>query len=179
MAGNFLSHYKSKDMFETKEEAEKKLKEVIEDIKTCMFTTTDEDCNVFSRPMFTVKIDNECCLWYFTSEFSEKMKDIQHDKQVTLVFSHPGKNSYMNIYGSCELLHDKNKMKELWQPALKSFFPQGIDDPDVCLLKVKIDEASYWDNSTNDMICLYKSESHNAYQTAEEKESFIPQTSHW
>lgn len=166
-------------MFEMKEDGQKKLKEVIEDIKTCMFTTTDEDCNVFSRPMFTVKIDNECCLWYFTNESSEKIKDLSTDKQVTLVFSHPGKNSYMNVYGSCELVCDKNKMKELWQPALKAWFPEGVENPTVRLLKVTIDEASYWDNSSNDMICLYKNESHKAYQTAEEVHSFIPQSSHW
>jgi general stress protein 26 len=167
------------DMFETTDEGKKKIKDLIEDIKTCMFTTTDEECMVFSRPMFTVKIDNECHLWYFTNEFSEKIKDIAPGKQVTLVFSHPGKNSYMNVYGSCELVHDKTKMKELWQPALKAWFPQGIDDPSVCLLKVVIDEAYYWDNSSNEMICLYKNESHKPYQTAVEPELFIPQTSNW
>jgi general stress protein 26 len=174
-----LLNTKRKGMFHTKEEGEKKLTELVEDIKTCMFTTTDEDCNVFSRPMFTVKIDNECCLWYFANELSEKVKDLEQGKQATLVFSHPGKNSYMNIYGNCTLIHDKNKMKELWQPALRSFFPEGIDDPSVCLLKVNIDEAFYWDNSSNDMILLYKNESHKPYQTDAEEELFIPQTSHW
>src|SRR5687768_15596099 len=147
----FSTCYKRMDMFETKEDAQKKIKEVIEEIKTCMFTTTDEDCNVFSRPMFTVKIDNEYNLWYFTNEFSEKTKNLTPGKQVTLVFSHPGKNSYMNVYGTCEVVHDINKMKELWQPALKAWFPEGTDDPTVCLLKVTINEAFYWDNSSNDM----------------------------
>lgn len=162
-----------------KEEGQKKIKDLVEDIKTCMFTTTDEECNVFSRPMFTVKVDNEGHLWYFTNEFSERTRDIAAGKQVTLVFSHPGKNSYMNVYGNCELVHDKNKMKDLWQPALKAWFPEGIEDPSVCLLKVVIDEAFYWDNSSNDMICLYKSDTHNPYQTSVETHSFIPQTSNW
>jgi len=71
-------------MFEKNEEGKKRLKDVIEDIKTCMFTTTDENCTVFSRPMFTVKIDNECHLWYFTNEYSDKTKDIAQGKQITL-----------------------------------------------------------------------------------------------
>lgn len=166
-------------MFQTNEEGQKKLKDVVEDIKTCMFTTTDEQCNVFSRPMFTVKVDNESCLWFFTNEHSGKIGEIVPDKQVTLVYAHPGKNSYMNVYGTCTLVHDKGKMKELWNPALKAWFPQGVEDPDVCLIKVCVDEASYWDNSTNDMISVYKSGTHIAYQNQLEEQLFIPQTSNW
>ena len=166
-------------MLDIKEESTKKLVEVVEDIKTCMFTTTDKYCNVFSRPMLTIKMDNEYCLWYFINRHSDKMKDISTGKQVTLVYSHPGKSTYMNILGKCETVADENKTKELWQPALKSYFPQGIEDPSLCLLKVVIDEAHYWDNAENDMICLYKNESHNPYQTISESSSFIPQTSHW
>ncbi len=162
-----------------KEEGQKKLKELVEEIKTCMFTSTDEDCNVFSRPMFTVKADNECCLWFFVDETSQKMKDIEEGKEVSLVFSHPGKNSYMNVYGKCGLIHDKNKMKELWQPALKAWFPGGIEGPEIFLLKVTIDEAFYWDNSSNDMISLYKNRTHNTYQTITKEQAFIPQTSNW
>ena len=179
LAGNFLYCKKRTDMFTTKEDGQKKLKDLVEDIKTCMFTTTDENCNVFSRPMFTVKIDNEYHLWFFTNEYSDKMQDISPNKQVTLVYSHPGKNAYMNIYGTCALMHDQNKMKELWNPALKAWFPQGVEDPSVCLLKITIDEASYWDNSTNDMISLYKNESHMSYQTVEEEAVFSTHTSHW
>lgn len=166
-------------MFTTKEEGQKKLKDVIEDIKTCMFTTTDELCNVFSRPMFTVKVDNECQLWFFTNEHSDKVQDISPEKQVTLVYAHPGKNAYMNVYGSCKRIQDQEKMKELWNPTLKAWFPQGVEDPSVCLLKITVNEASYWDNSTNDMISLYKNESHMSYQTVEEEAVFNTHTSHW
>ncbi len=166
-------------MYQTKEEGQKKVKDVIEDIKTCMFTTTDEYCNVFSRPMFTVKADNECNLWFFTNEYSDRMQDISPDKPVTLVYSHPGKNAYMNVYGHCALVHDQSKIKELWNPALKAWFPQGIEDPSVCLLKITIDEASFWDNASNDMISLYKSESNVSNQLTGESAMFNTLTSHW
>lgn len=166
-------------MFEMKEEGQKKIRDVIEDIKTCMFTTTDEICNVYSRPMFTVKVDNESCLWFFTSEQPGSEWEINPEKQVTLVYSHPGKNSYMNVYGSCTLVHDKEKMKELWNPALKAWFPEGAEAPDVCLIRVCIDEAFYWDNSTNDMVCVYRSEGHNGLSRRREESLFVPQPSNW
>ncbi|HEX6916318.1 MAG TPA: pyridoxamine 5'-phosphate oxidase family protein [Chitinophagaceae bacterium] len=166
-------------MMRMNEEGQKKLRELVEDIKTCMFTTTDENCVVFSRPMFTVSLDNEFNLWFFVNESSDKMKDIMPGKEVTLVYSHPGKNAYMNITGHCTISYDREKMKAIWTPALKAWFPEGIDSPSVCLLKVVIDEAGYWDNSSNDMVCLHKNEPHITYQDEEETEDFIPQTSHW
>lgn len=163
----------------TNDEGKKKLKDLVEDIKTCMFTTTDENCTVFSRPMFTVKIDNEYALWFFMHEGSDKSKDVLPGKEVTLVYSHPGKNAYMNVHGHCTISYDREKMKELWNPALKAWFPEGIDSPSVCLIKVEISEAIYWDNSSNDMVCLHKNESQNEYQEEVEEKDFIPQTSHW
>ncbi len=166
-------------MFTTNENGKKKLREIIDDVKTCMFTTTDENCNVFSRPMLTIKIDNELNLWFFSNENSEKISDLAENKHATLVYSHPGKNTYMNIYGTCTVVSDREKMKDLWTPALKSWFQDGVEDPNLCLVQVNVDEAVYWDNSSNEMIPLVKAESHNAYQTAEQVEPFIPQVSNW
>jgi general stress protein 26 len=166
-------------MFTTDQDGKKKLKEVIEDVKTCMFTTTDEDCNVFSRPMLTIKVDNDLNLWFFSNEDPEKIRELSEHKQVTLVYSHPGKNMYMNIYGSCSVVHDKEKIKELWTPALRSWFQDGFDDPALCLVQVSVDEAVYWDNASNEMIPLVKAGSHNVYQTVETEDIFIPQTSNW
>jgi general stress protein 26 len=166
-------------MFTTNENGKKKLREIIDDVKTCMFTTTDEECNVFSRPMLTIKMDNELNLWFFSNEESAKINELSENKQVTLVYSHPGKNTYMNIYGNCNIVHDKEKMKDFWTPALKSWFQNGFEDPALCLVQVSVDEAVYWDSASNEMIPLVKAESHNAYQTSGEKEVFIPQTSNW
>lgn len=166
-------------MFIMDENGKKKLKEIIEDVKTCMFTTTDEDCNVFSRPMLTIKIDNELNLWFFSNEDSEKIKELSQNKQATLVYSHPGKNTYMNIYGTCLIVDDREKINDLWTPALKSWFQNGIDDPALCLIQVTVDEALLWDNALNEMIPLVKAESHNAYQTSETVTLSNPQVSNW
>ncbi len=166
-------------MFTTNDNGKKRLREIVDDIKTCMFTTTDAECNVFSRPMLTIKIDNELKLWFFSTESSANIKERTDNKQATLVYSHPGKNTYMNIYGTCAVVEDRGKIKDLWTPALKSWFQQGIDDPSLCLVQVIVDKAMYWDNSTNEMIPLVKAESHNAYQTVEQADLFIPQVSNW
>lgn len=36
-------------------------------------------------------------------------------------------------------------MRELWQPPLKAWFPQGLDTPGIALIKVEATEAEIWD----------------------------------
>ena len=45
-------------------------------------------------------------------------------------------------------------MKELYNPAIKAWFPQGLDDPNLALLKVTPLQAEYWDSSSSKMITL-------------------------
>ena len=37
------------------------------------------------------------------------------------------------------------KMKELWNPWVEPWFPDGVNDPDLGLLEVTVEDAEYWD----------------------------------
>jgi general stress protein 26 len=45
-------------------------------------------------------------------------------------------------------------MKELWTPAYKAWFPQGLDTPHICLIRVQVDHAEYWDTQSSTMVHL-------------------------
>jgi hypothetical protein len=62
----------------------------------------------------------------------------------------------VHINGFSESIRDKEKVKQLWTPALKAWFPDGIDDPNLCLLKVKVEEAHYWDSSSSKMVVFFR-----------------------
>ena len=79
------------------QEAIKKLKELVDEVSICMFTTLDDDNNLTSRPMYTSSIDEEGNLWFFTNEFSEKISDLSKDNLVHLIYSHPVKNIYVDV----------------------------------------------------------------------------------
>ena len=42
-------------------------------------------------------------------------------------------------------MDDKSKAAELWHAALRTWFPKGLSDPELLLLKVSIVHAEYWD----------------------------------
>jgi general stress protein 26 len=140
----------------SKEEGIKKFKELVHDVNICMFTTIDDHNAVVSRPMSTVKIDEEGNAWFFTNEFSEKIHEVSRDNTVYLIYSHPGRNVYVNVRGSCSVILDKQKIDELWNPLLKAWFPGGKEDPKLCLVKVVTEEASYWNSNSGKMGVYFK-----------------------
>lgn len=138
------------------EDAVKKFKELVESVNICMFTTLDDSNNIFSRPMSTVKIDDEGNAWFFTNEYSEKIQEVSRDNSVTLIYAHPGKNVYVSVKGSCTIIVNKKQIQELWNPLLKAWFPLGIDDPRLCLIKVATEDAHYWNSHSSKMIVYFK-----------------------
>jgi general stress protein 26 len=62
----------------------------------------------------------------------------------------------LNIYGIAEISKDKEKIKELWQPILKTWFTEGEDDPRITVIKVEPSEGYYWDNKHGNAVAFIK-----------------------
>ncbi len=139
-----------------KQESIRKFKELVKDVNICMFTTLDDHSRLFSRPMSTANIDEEGNAWFFTNEFSEKIQEVSKDNTVYLIYSHPGKNVYVSVKGTCTVVLDKKKVDALWNPLLKAWFPGGKEDPKLCLVKVTTEEAHYWNSNSGSMGVYFK-----------------------
>jgi general stress protein 26 len=123
-----------------------KLRELVKDIKIGMLTTVDADGTMYSRPMgINREIDADGTLWFFTYASSHKVAEVEQHHQVNVSFSEPSKQQYVSISGQCKLVRDRSLIQELWKPQLQAWFPKGIDEPDIALLKVDIEKAEYWD----------------------------------
>lgn len=135
-------------------DAIKKLKSLVEDIRFCMYTTY-ENGKIESRPMTTLDVDNEGNAWFFTSRQTEIGSDTDNGENVTLIYSHPGDNTYLSVSGKASIVHDEAKKEELWSPLSKAWFPEGKNDPDLVVLKVTTDEAAYWDSPSSKMVVFF------------------------
>src|SRR4051812_18388086 len=133
-----------------------KFRELANDVNICMFTTIGEDGEVSSRPMFTSSIDEEGNVWFFTNEFSGSINEVSKDNLVHLIYSHPGKNIYLDVKGTCSLVIDHKKMEDLWSPELKNWFPEGLADGKICLVKVSTESAHFWNHSISKMGLLFQ-----------------------
>ena len=127
-----------------------KLREMIKDIDFCMLTTVDENNDLHSRPMsLNREVDQEGNLWFFTSVNTHKVSEVNRTPKCNVSFAKPDDYRFVSISGRAELVREKEKIKELWKPELKVWFPKGTDDPDLALLRIEIEKAEYWDSPSS------------------------------
>lgn len=136
-------------------EERKRLWEMIKEINFTMMTTVDEDGSLRSRPMSTQQLEFDGNLWFFTKDTSPKADEINQERAVNLSYANPEKDMYVSVTGKAQIVKDKEKAKQLWNPLLKAWFPDGIDDPELALIKVEPQKAEYWDVPSSTMIQLF------------------------
>lgn len=139
----------------TREQMVAKVGELIKDINVAMMTTEAEDGLLHSRPMATQKTEFDGALWFFTGLSTGKISEIDWNPEVNLSYSDGSANKYVSVSGTAELVDDRAKKEELWSDIYKAWFPQGLDDPDLCLLRVNVTFAEYWDVPSGKMVQVF------------------------
>jgi general stress protein 26 len=130
----------------TQQEKIEKLRELTKDIDFAMLTTIDADGGLRSRPMSTQQTEFDGDLWFFTAIDTAKASEVQRDNRVNVSYSRPDDHTYVSISGMAVLVNDRAKMEALWSPVYKAYFPDGLDDPNLRLLKVEVQKAEYWES---------------------------------
>jgi general stress protein 26 len=137
------------------EEALKKFKKLVNDINVCMFITNNKDHN-HTRPMATMEVEENGALWFFTDIRSIKVEEVSINRTVHLVYAHPGKESFLDVWGDASITTDKQTIKTKWSPLVKAWFPGGADDPNIALLQVQPRNVYYWDAEAGKMVSFLK-----------------------
>lgn len=106
--------------------------------------------------MSVQQVDNAGNLWFLSANDSHKNYEIQSDSKVQLLFQGSSYSDFLNLYGTATISEDKQKIKELWQPILKTWFTEGVDDPRISVIKVTPEEGYYWDTKHNMAVGLIK-----------------------
>ena len=85
-------------------------------------------------------------LWFFADHRSPKIHELSADPTVSLFFQNDGDSCYMQLDGSAAVVQDRPKMRELYTPTLKTWFPEGLDDPNLTLIRFDAVAGSYWES---------------------------------
>lgn len=126
----------------------RKLGELIDGIEVAMLTTRDADGRLFSRPLQTRRVEFDGDLVFFTTADSPKIEQIERDPRVNLTYANPSRHAYVSITGTATAVRDRAEIESLWSVVDRAFF-SGPDDPNLVLLKVRVEAAEYWDSPGN------------------------------
>ena len=106
-------------------EALEKFKKMVMDIRTCMFITNTHGEDEHTRPMATMEVEDDGTMWFFTNIRSLKVDEIKKEREVHLTYAQPGKESYLDVWGTASVTQDKQLMKDKWSVVVKAGFPSG------------------------------------------------------
>lgn len=133
-----------------------KIRSIIEDLNVAMLATTDDEMNIRTRPMYTVDMDADQNIWFFTQDDSGKVKEMTDNHHVNLSYACPKSGKYLSVSGTASFCHDQDRKHELFNIFGKAWFPEGVDDPSLLLIKVNPDQAEYWETTSSKLVQLFK-----------------------
>ncbi|MEO8068309.1 MAG: pyridoxamine 5'-phosphate oxidase family protein [Flavobacteriales bacterium] len=137
-------------------EATEKLKEIVKHQGICMMITNVDEHPTNSRPMGVGEVDDEGNFLFLTLRTSRKYADVTKDPRVYLYFANPGDQEFLSVLGTAEVLNDMAKKKDLWNPLAKAWVPDGVENPDLRVMKVVPQDGYYWDTRDGKVVAAVK-----------------------
>ena len=127
-------------------EALAKLRELLKDFPIA-FMVTIAGGDVTARPIGIVG-DEEFSgtLWFITDKRSRKVAAIEAGATTTLLFQNDKNGNYVQMTGRASVVDDRAKLEQLYTTLQRTWFPKGLDDPDITLVRFDADGANYWDS---------------------------------
>ncbi|GAA4473508.1 pyridoxamine 5'-phosphate oxidase family protein [Enteractinococcus fodinae] len=111
----------------------------------CMFTTTEDDGRLVSRPMAIQDIEDDHTIWFMTRVDTPAMREATGGQQVNVTVAEKG--FWASISGTAMAVQDIDRKKEYWSKTTEAFFGDAKpEDPEVVLLKVTPQSGQYWDS---------------------------------
>jgi general stress protein 26 len=132
----------------------RRLRKLIKGARIAMLTTVAADGRLRSRPMAALKRSFDGDIWFVTRASAPKTEEIRDNQHVNVAFSEEDGDRFASISGLASLVRDAAKVQEVWSRRLKAWFPGGKKDPDLALIRVRIDRAEVWDPKKGEMVHL-------------------------
>ncbi len=131
-----------------------RLSELIRGMEIATLTTMSPDNSLHSCPMAAHGVEPPGVLWFLSGSNTDKVEAVKTIQRVNVCFADHVAQRYVSVSGFCELVRDHVKAQELWQDSYKSWFPGGLEDANLVLMKVGVQQAEYWSATEGRMVEL-------------------------
>ena len=111
---------------------------------TGMLTTQTLSGETHSRPMLVREVDDSGWLWFVTDRDSRKAWELSQNPRATITFQSSRGDRYVSVQGTAVVVRDNLKLKRLWNPTMRAWFPRGRRDPEIVLVAMRVARAEYW-----------------------------------
>jgi general stress protein 26 len=124
----------------------KRIGEIIGSIQIGMLTTIQANGELRSRPMLCANFDFDS-LWFLVKASKPLVADSVSNSAANVTFANPEKKLFASVTGSAQLVEDAKLVQKLWRSEMKAWFPAGLQESDLAVLRVDIHHAEAWDGN--------------------------------
>ncbi|VXC13825.1 General stress protein [Luteimonas sp. 9C] len=135
-----------------------RIREMTKDAESCFFCTTPLTGSATggTRPMAIEEADDAGALWFLSASDSHKNAEIEADPTVRLYFQASKHSGFLALDGRATISRDRQRIDDLWNPIMKTWFTGGKDDPRITVIQVTPTGGYYWDNKHGDFVAASK-----------------------
>lgn len=119
-----------------------RLHELIKKFHTAMLVTR-EGHELRSRPMAIADVSTENDIWFATSIESSKTEEIRQHPRVLVTMQ--DSTRFVSVGGSCHLSQNHADIERLWNDSWGIWFPKGKEDPEIVLVRMRVESGEFWD----------------------------------
>ena len=118
---------------------------VIRGLRTAMLVSQTAEGALHVRPMAVAEIKEDGEIYFATSLDSPKITEIEHNPEVLVTFQNG--LQFASLAGHARIVRDEALIETLWSEAWRVWFPEGMTDPNLCVIKVESEVGEYWNNA--------------------------------
>ena len=126
---------------------EKTLGNMADKAKLAYLSYTDEAGFPTTRAMLAPRAREGVRVFYLTTNTSsQKVAAFRRDPHASLYFVDTRFFRGISLCGRIEVLEDTESKCRIWREGDERYYPQGVDDPDYCVLKFTAQKGRYYSN---------------------------------
>ncbi|MDQ2679052.1 MAG: pyridoxamine 5'-phosphate oxidase family protein [Actinomycetota bacterium] len=129
------------------------LAERLEGIRFAMVTLPDAVGDLHGRPLTVQDTDFDGTLWFLVSKSADWTSAATGGVAANAAFNDEKDGRWVSVSGSARLVEDRERIRDMWSPLYEAWF-DGVDDPDLVLLRLDAHSADYWDADANKIVRL-------------------------
>jgi pyridoxamine 5'-phosphate oxidase len=129
----------------TIEDAKQKALALIKKSEVVVLSTIDEEGYPNMRVLLNLERDGLNTIWFSTNSPSEKVKQIAKNEKAGAYFFDAAAFQGLRLTGDIKIRQDQEAREKLWRPGFEKYYPQGVTDPDYCVLELKVKKGNYYE----------------------------------
>ena len=131
---------------------------LIDHQKLAYISYVDKDGYPNTKAMLAPRKREGIKVFYFTTNTSsKKVQHFRKHKKASIYFCDKRFFRGVTLLGEIEVLEDQTSKEMIWQEEDTLYYPEGVNDPDYCVLKFTAKTGEYYTNfKVKEIDCINK-----------------------